>query len=126
MTRRRWCPWVLGGLVLLVLAYAVLRVVVPRTRYIPIECTVVNKSNQTIERVAVTVFHRTYRAEDLAPGGSFTFAFDAAGDDHYHVEIRSAGGFRRTADVGYVTTGTYPKDRIEIGPDEIRYETTGG
>jgi hypothetical protein len=126
MTQRRWCPWVLGGLVLFALAYAGLRMVVPGTRYLPIECTVVNGSGEAIERVAVTVFHRTYRAEGLEPGGSFTFAFDAAGDDHYQVEVRSSGGGVRTADVGYVTTGVSPKDRIEIGPDEIRYETTAG
>jgi hypothetical protein len=124
MTRFRWCPWGFGALLLLVLGYAVGSFVVPNAPRVPIECTVLNDSGEAIEHVAVTVFHRTYHAEALGPGGSFTFAFDAAGDDHYHVEVRSAGGPMRVADVGYVTTGTYPKDRIEIEPDEIRYVTT--
>ncbi len=123
MTRRRWCPWVLGGLVLLMVAYVWLRVVIPSTRFIPIECTVVNDSAQTIERVAVTVFHRTYRAEGLAPGGSFSFMFDTAGDDHYHVEAQLASGEQRVADVGYLTTGAVQADRIEIGADEVRIDS---
>jgi hypothetical protein len=91
--------------------------------YPPIECTVANESPEAIERVTVTVFHRTYSAGGLSPGGSFTFAFDTAGDDHYHVEAQLASGARLVADVGYVTTGTGQKDRIEIAADEVRYTT---
>lgn len=111
---------------MLVLGYAVGIVMIPNGPRVPIECTVFNDSGETIEHVEVTVFHRTYRAEALKPGGSFSFAFDAAGDDHYHVDVRFSGGSTRVANVGYVTTGTYPKDRIKIGRDEIRYETTSG
>jgi len=126
MTQMRWRPWVLGVIGTVAVAYGVMFLISPAAQVPPVECAVVNETAETLERVAVTVFHRTYRAEGLAPGGSLTFAFDTAGDDHYHVEVQAASGPPRAADVGYVTTGTHPKDRIEIGPDAIRFETTGG
>lgn len=123
MTGRRWFSRVLSAIGVLALAYAVLSLVVPVGTHPPIECTVANESPEAIERVTVTVFHRTYSARGLSPGGSFTFAFDSAGDDHYHVEAELASDARLVADVGYVTTGMDQKDRIEIGGDEVRYTT---
>ena len=128
MTGKRWCSRVLSAIGVLALAYMVLNLalhrVLPSTYALPIECTVVNNSTEVLERVAVTVFGHTYGAEGLPPGASFTFTFDAHGDDHYHVVAQPASGNRLVSDVGYVTTGLQLKDRIEIRADEVRFTTT--